>query len=375
MTSIPFEDFHKIRNIKKTFLEIANHERRENLYSDILAFFLKPNEAHKLDAKVLTALLKLAKPDFEVTSLGSVYVSREFGTENRKRIDLFIHTGNYVIGIENKIDHSLENDLDEYNNTLKDYATKGVEVVRIILSLKKVTISTIPKEYKDKYKLDDDTIVVNKDKENSWKVILYQDLFDKLIELTEISTLKQLPYFDYLEELFHSTKPLDGKLNKSEKDKLDKSHEDKKEYLLPLQEELAKKLPEWKTWGQRKEDDERLSDGCSVYYNQFEKSNIQIYAYATFKKTESQYCEIVWHVGLQLDGNIRKGKVSPRLFKLFYEESNELGQKGYNYNTGNGRAGKYREYPKETKIDVIYEELLWLKDLVEPRLKNSDSIV
>ena len=165
---------------KKTFLEIANHERRENLYSDILAFFLKPNEAHKLGAKVLTALLKSVRPDFEVTSPESVYVSREFSTKNKKRIDLFIHTGNYVIGIENKIDHSLKNDLDEYNDTLKNYETKGVEVVRIILSLKKITEEMIPKDYRDKYILEDNAIIVNLNKENTWKVILYQDLFDKL---------------------------------------------------------------------------------------------------------------------------------------------------------------------------------------------------
>jgi PD-(D/E)XK nuclease superfamily len=369
MTSIFFDDFYEIRNTKKTFLEIANHERRENLYSDILAFFLKPNEAHKLGAKVLTALLKSVRPDFEVTSPESVYVSREFSTKNKKRIDLFIHTGNYVIGIENKIDHSLKNDLDEYNDTLKNYETKGVEVVRIILSLKKVTEEMIPKDYKDKYILEDNAIIVNKNKENTWKVILYQDLFDKL----EVDTLRDLPYFPHLEQLIDSTKPLDGKLSESDKGKLDKSHEDKKEYLLPLQKELAEKLPDWKTWGEGEEDDERLSDGCSVYYNQFKDSNniqvnIQVYAYATFKKTESKYCEIVWHVGIQLDGNIRKGKVSPRLFKLFYEKSNELSKKEYNYSTGNGRAGKYKEYPIETKENIIANELLWLKDLVESSL-------
>lgn len=310
-----------------TLLEIANRQRDENLYSDILAFFLNPTKSHGLRITVLKALIETAyQGDAFEEDYRSVYISREFpidrDTTKPKRIDFFILTKNYVIGIENKIDHILNNPLDIYDQEFLKHAGKDNDqqpirkIMRIILSAK-----LIP--------LDEKYIEVG------WKVVTYEDFFKKLKE-NEI-LLKSSPYFDYLDQLILSI------TNNSKKNLNQEPRSAQKSLIDKLESK------EWKKWM------DSDSDGCSVYYS-FVDSNIQVFAYINESSDG-------WYVGIQLDGKIERGGASLKLFDLLDEKSECLSNYVY---IGNGRAGKQREEPYSTdNLDDVVKELLRLKQLVE----------
>lgn len=319
-----------------TLLEIANRHRDENLYSDILAFFLNPTKPHKLGITVLKALVDAAyentKEEFDEKEHGSVYISREFpisGDVNKPkgRMDFFIRTKNYVICIENKIDHKLNNPLKIYDEVLEKHAGKDKDgkpirtIIRIILSAKSIPLA-------------------KKDKEVGWKVVTYKAFFEHL-EKNDL-LLKSSPYFDYFDQFICS-------ITNHSKEKTKK--EPQNAYI-----ELAEKseLNGWKQWT------DEDSDGFSIVYP-FEKSNIEVFAYISENSGG-------WYVGIQLYGKIERGGVSLELFNLFDNKSHELSN--YEY-VGNGRAGKQCQKPYSTdNLNEVVNELLRLKKLVEEFLNN-----
>lgn len=95
-----------------TFMEIAGYPHYENVCSNILEFYFQPDAAHGLSDLCLKALLALApEPDDEPQS--SVTVEREVATK-KGRIDIVIESEAYLIGIENKIYHLVNNPLEDY---------------------------------------------------------------------------------------------------------------------------------------------------------------------------------------------------------------------------------------------------------------------
>lgn len=125
----------KIKKIGTTFLEIAKFPKRENVISNILAFFLDPKEEHHLDDLLLSSLLELVKANIPIHSKGDIFIYREFLAEG-KRIDIVIQGNEFVLGIENKISADLYNDLDQYSKTLEETANKRL-CFKIVLALKK----------------------------------------------------------------------------------------------------------------------------------------------------------------------------------------------------------------------------------------------
>jgi hypothetical protein len=130
-----FESLPKIVRSESIF-EIAGYPHYENVASNILAFFLNPNNEHGLGQLILSSLLNLAAAD--ETNQRNVQVSREVYTINGGRLDILIETDNYLIGIENKIYHYLANDLEDYSNSLDEWAKRNqLSVVKIILGIRK----------------------------------------------------------------------------------------------------------------------------------------------------------------------------------------------------------------------------------------------
>ena len=131
-------EFGKIPKPKKakTFLEICGYPHYENVCSNILKYFLNPKNEHGLNDLVLNALVKIIDEKFKFDiDFHNINIEREFRTINNKRLDILIQTDNYVIGIENKIYHSLNNDLIDYSKTIQSYCSHNKIPINIILSL------------------------------------------------------------------------------------------------------------------------------------------------------------------------------------------------------------------------------------------------
>jgi len=128
-----------------TLLEIAKFPHSELACSNILAFFLDPNEEHKLGTIVLNSLLEAAAfPErISAPSPHSVEIIREERTDTNKSIDLVIISGSFVVGIENKIYAEAYNPFEDYKRRLEEIAKKNKippeNVFKILLSLKPET--------------------------------------------------------------------------------------------------------------------------------------------------------------------------------------------------------------------------------------------
>lgn len=119
-----------------TFMEIAGYPHYENVCSNILKFYFNPKtRLHGLDDLLLKSLLQCINvKDKGFLAHEEIKVKREVPTSSG-RIDLVIYTNNWVIAIENKIRHFLDNDLDEYALFL-DKEHNGKQISKIVLSVK-----------------------------------------------------------------------------------------------------------------------------------------------------------------------------------------------------------------------------------------------
>ncbi len=101
----------------------------ENPTSDMLAFFLDPSSDHGLNNLVLSCLLSCLDqeltdpkpyPSLELTP------EREYVTEAQNRIDLVLEGSDWVMAIENKIMHGLQNNFEDYkSHIIKKYPSKN----------------------------------------------------------------------------------------------------------------------------------------------------------------------------------------------------------------------------------------------------------
>lgn len=92
----------------------------ENPTSDLLRFFMSQEEGHDLGAPFLRAFFAcLGKKDCSDLSFENVKVRREVETRDGKFIDLHILGPDWVLLIENKIDHWPANPFDSYEEHAK----------------------------------------------------------------------------------------------------------------------------------------------------------------------------------------------------------------------------------------------------------------
>lgn len=149
---LKMEVIPEIKKKPKTFLGIAKQPHYENVLSNIYAFFFNVNEEHGFNDLFVKSLIecidevKLEGKKF--SSFTDFDVETEYATKGiglwkkRGRIDLLLYNGEQAIIIENKVFHHLNNDLDDYWNSIKlDKESK----IGIILSLKPISQD----QYKD----------------------------------------------------------------------------------------------------------------------------------------------------------------------------------------------------------------------------------
>lgn len=109
-----------------TYLEIAGKAHKEDVISNILSFFFDSQQPHGLGSIFLEAFLVcMGEQD---SYQGSPVISyREVTTAKGKRIDIVLETEEFVLIIENKINHWLHNDLNEYAaHARRQYKNKKV---------------------------------------------------------------------------------------------------------------------------------------------------------------------------------------------------------------------------------------------------------
>ena len=130
-------------------MQIAGFPHWENVYSNILAFFLDTSESHGFGSLFIRSLMAAYRgkcghdgglKDFPCPEAveATAAVKREVKTSDDKRIDLVVDCGKFLVCIENKIWASLYNDLKQYRKHCeKD--SDGHPVYGIVLSPKKTT--------------------------------------------------------------------------------------------------------------------------------------------------------------------------------------------------------------------------------------------
>ena len=129
------------RDIQPTIFEITGYPHLENVSSNLLAFYLQPNNPHGLGNSFLQALCRASNTLIDTQETISASIRTEESTTNNKRIDIIIETDTIIIGIENKIFHELNNDLRTYWRHLNSNA-QGRTVLGIVLSLKPLKSSS-----------------------------------------------------------------------------------------------------------------------------------------------------------------------------------------------------------------------------------------
>jgi len=118
----------------RTFMEIAGYPYLENVCSNVLAFFMDPEESHGLGSLVLDALLSIGHSTETTEDIGgNISVEREVST-SKGRIDILITSENHAILIENKIHAVARNPFDDYAAYL-DGIANGRNKRKILLTL------------------------------------------------------------------------------------------------------------------------------------------------------------------------------------------------------------------------------------------------
>jgi len=106
----------------RTFMEIAGYPHYENVCSNILAFFMDPEESHGFGTLVLDALMSAGDSiEADKGIGGNVSVEREVITD-KGRIDILIASDDHAILIENKIHAGVSNPFDDYADYLDHIA-------------------------------------------------------------------------------------------------------------------------------------------------------------------------------------------------------------------------------------------------------------
>ncbi len=173
-----FENYPKKEKNAETFLEIAGCPHYENVWSNILGFYLNPNASHGFGDMLLKIFLNLIKIENNIGKIQKVNIKREYKTEKNNRLDIVVVTDSFVLGIENKVNASLYNDLKDYAHAIEKLANRKPSY-KIVLS---------------KYRSSCDNGFIN---------VLYSDLINQLPESirNETQNKYQILFKDFIETI------------------------------------------------------------------------------------------------------------------------------------------------------------------------------
>jgi len=123
-------------HFQDTFFSATMMQRREDLWTNIYAFFLNKELQHSFEDLFIRSFIEvvnLKKSNVSPINLQELYtLEREIFTVKGNRIDLIIKDRNTTIIIENKVGHILNNDLQDYYDSIK-----GDKKIGVVLSIQK----------------------------------------------------------------------------------------------------------------------------------------------------------------------------------------------------------------------------------------------
>jgi len=116
---------------EKNAFSIGGRGYYENPTSDILSFYFDPNEEHKLHDLFIKSFFECLLEKKSISHIPSIdsliQVEREVPTDNDNRIDILIVGLGWVLVIENKIFHGVNNPFSDYKEYVnKQYGTKSM---------------------------------------------------------------------------------------------------------------------------------------------------------------------------------------------------------------------------------------------------------
>ena len=327
------ELYKKIPKKEKNFMDIAGYSHYEKVCSNILAFYFNPLEEHNLKNLFINSFIKvLNKKDLDIELINEIKtleIKREYTTLKGNRIDIVIQGNDFVIGIENKIDASVYNDLEDYAATLNKLNKNSIKV---LLSL------------------HDNSNIINK---SEFVNVTYQEFFKQLkTDLIDYQN-KNNKWLIFLNEFISSLENYEGvveveeeilKWLKKNKDIIKEFDNMRKE----VDKSLEKKLEELKS---------NLEDKLKV-------DNIKIW-----KGINEMGCYIDSPKKYHVDANLTPEGWKVGLFSWSVSKSNEILQmirnSNYNLVEDDGSHRVLYQYDVNTSIDIILEKVIEIFEFIE----------
>lgn len=224
------EEIRFLKNLPKrkekkwSFLETIGVAQKEVPIANLLGYYFTPTEKHGLGDLFIKALLETEyyelhdKKPFELSDEIKQLRCRDFKTakvileditDNNKRIDLVIITDELVIAIEFKINHFLNNPLDEYVAKIKEHAgNRQMHFVILTPMWKKVEGSAANnKEFKQlilsKFIKKAENLRAENDEKYRWTDVpqehFYKDFINMIENRANMNEMMK-EYFDFFDE-------------------------------------------------------------------------------------------------------------------------------------------------------------------------------
>ena len=326
------EIYKKIPRKEKTFMDVSGYPHYENVCSNILAFYFNPLEEHKLNNVVINSFIKLLiskNCNIEVIEENEkLEIEREYTTIKGNRLDIVIQNNDFVIGIENKIDASVYNDLEDYSATLNKLNKNSIKV---LLSL-----------YDNSSKIDKSEFIN----------ITYQEFF-KQLKIDLLNYQDNNKWFIFLNEFIRNLENYEGEVE-MEEEILSwlKDNREKLEELDKIREiankSIERKVEELKTL---------LENKLAINFIRIWKGNNEMVCYIDSPKK--------YHV----DANLTPEGWKVGVFAWTVGKNNEIQQiiRNSNYelieDDGNHRI--LYKYDFNTSLDIIIDKVIEVYEYVE----------
>ena len=130
LDKLKLDDIPKGYKWQRSLMDITGIKHHENMWSDIYKFFFNEKEGHNMKDLFIRSLEQIL--EIEPNFLCDFKVEREYGAEKQERIDILLkdEENHRAIIIENKVYHTLNNDLDNY---YKSICREGYDDVKVVV--------------------------------------------------------------------------------------------------------------------------------------------------------------------------------------------------------------------------------------------------